>query len=63
MAASIFIELESGTSGGWVHPQNGYYAGDFAAQQIKRRPHTTFNPAAELPRHTRRHASTQPGGA
>ena len=30
MAASIFVELESGTSAGRVHPHNGYYAGDFA---------------------------------
>ena len=29
MAASIFVELESGTSAGRVHPHNGYYAGDF----------------------------------
>jgi hypothetical protein len=29
MAASISIEEESGTSAGWVHPHNGYYAGDF----------------------------------
>ena len=31
MAASISIELESGTSAGRVHPHNGYYAGDFGA--------------------------------
>ena len=31
MAASIFVELESGTSAGRVHPHNGYYAGDFSA--------------------------------
>jgi hypothetical protein len=30
MAASIFVELESGTSAGRVHPHNGYYAGDFS---------------------------------
>jgi hypothetical protein len=29
MAASISIELESGTCAGRVHPHNGYYAGDF----------------------------------
>lgn len=29
MAASLIIEEESGTSRGWVHPHNGYYAGDF----------------------------------
>ncbi len=31
MAASIFVELESGTSAGRVHPHNGYYAGDFSS--------------------------------
>ena len=30
MAASIYVELESGTSAGRVHPHNGYYAGDFS---------------------------------
>ncbi|HET6920739.1 MAG TPA: hypothetical protein VFI46_14925 [Jiangellaceae bacterium] len=30
MAATISIEQETGTSRGWVHPHNGYYAGDFA---------------------------------
>jgi hypothetical protein len=29
MAASPVIEEESGTYAGWVHPHNGYYAGDF----------------------------------
>jgi len=29
MAASLIIEQESGTSTGWIHPHNGYYAGDF----------------------------------
>ena len=29
MAATIFVEVESGTSTGRVHPHNGYYAGDF----------------------------------
>jgi hypothetical protein len=29
MAASLIIEEESGTCRGWVHPHNGYYAGDF----------------------------------
>ena len=31
MAASIFIEEESGTYTGRVHPHNGYYAGDFSS--------------------------------
>ncbi len=29
MAASLIIEEESGTWTGWIHPHNGYYAGDF----------------------------------
>ena len=31
MAASISIEVESGTSTGRVHPHDGYYAGDFSS--------------------------------
>ena len=31
MAHSLVIEEESGTSRGWVHPHNGYYAGDFSS--------------------------------
>lgn len=31
MAASIPVEMESGTSAGRVHPHNGYYAGNFAS--------------------------------
>ena len=30
MAASIFIEQESGTFTRRTHPHNGYYAGDFS---------------------------------
>jgi hypothetical protein len=30
MAASIFIEQESGTWTGRIHRHNGYYAGDFS---------------------------------
>lgn len=62
MAASIFIEQESGTSRGWIHPHNGYYAGDFTASPNTRRPHTTFKPTAELPHRTRRQG-TQMGSA
>jgi hypothetical protein len=29
MATALVIEEESGTCGGFVHPHNGYYAGDF----------------------------------
>jgi hypothetical protein len=28
MAASLIIEEESGTCRAWIHPHNGYYAGD-----------------------------------
>jgi hypothetical protein len=31
MAASLVIEEESGSTTGWIHPHNGYYAGDFSA--------------------------------
>ena len=31
MARGLVIEEESGTCSGWVHPHNGYYAGDFSA--------------------------------
>ena len=31
MAASRFVEQESGTYSGRVHPHNGYYAGDFSS--------------------------------
>jgi hypothetical protein len=30
MAASITIEEEFGTCTGFLHPHNGYYAGDFS---------------------------------
>ena len=30
MAASLIIEEESGAWTGWIHPHNGYYAGDFS---------------------------------
>ena len=33
MAATIFVEMESGTCSGRVHPHNGYYAGDFNTQR------------------------------
>jgi len=29
MARALVIEEESGTCSGFVHPHNGYYAGDF----------------------------------
>jgi hypothetical protein len=33
MAATIFVEVETGTCSGLVHPHNGYYAGDFSTQR------------------------------
>lgn len=30
MATSLVIEEESGTYTGYLHPHNGYYAGDFS---------------------------------
>jgi hypothetical protein len=33
MAATIFVEVETGTCSGHVHPHNGYYAGDFSTQR------------------------------
>ena len=29
MAMPIYTEIETGTSTGWIHHHNGYYAGDF----------------------------------
>ncbi|HET6666332.1 MAG TPA: hypothetical protein VFG98_03515 [Intrasporangium sp.] len=40
MAATIFVEVESGTCSGRVHPHNGYYAGDFSTQRYHE-PETT----------------------
>jgi hypothetical protein len=31
MYGRFIIEEESGTSTGWIHPHNGYWAGDFWA--------------------------------
>ena len=63
MAATIFIEQESGTSRGWVHPHNGYYAGDFSSSGATGGA-TTSIPAQALPHLSmRRHSSTPTGGA
>lgn len=32
MAQALIVEEESGTCQGWVHPHNGYYAGDFSGR-------------------------------
>jgi hypothetical protein len=39
-AMTITSEYESGTCTGYLHPHNGYYAGDFGA----RTPALTFRP-------------------
>jgi hypothetical protein len=31
MARALVTEEESGTCRGWMHPHNGYYAGDFCS--------------------------------
>ena len=41
MAASIWVEEESGTYSGRVHPHNGYYAADSSALR-----HDTPNPCS-----------------
>jgi hypothetical protein len=35
MAATTFLEMESGTTLGRVHPHNGYYAGDFSSPRAE----------------------------
>jgi hypothetical protein len=32
MSTSLVIEEEAGTSSGWVHAHNGYYAGNFLSE-------------------------------
>jgi hypothetical protein len=48
MAHSMVIEEESGTCRGWVHPHNGYYAGDFSTT-----PDLVPAGGADAPRHLR----------
>lgn len=48
MAASIFVELESGIFTGRIHAHNGYYAGDFSAPRTVRRP-AAFNGVPAVP--------------
>lgn len=38
MAATTFMEMESGTALGRVHPHNGYYAGDFGSSRTAQAP-------------------------
>ena len=54
MAASIYVELESGTSAGRVHPHNGYYAGDFSTPHhepapVWKAPVPSFDSGLDLP--------------
>lgn len=54
MAASIYVELESGTSAGRVHPHNGYYAGDFSTPRHEpapawKAPIPSFDAGLDLP--------------
>jgi hypothetical protein len=56
MAQSLVIEEESGTSRGWVHPHNGYYAGDFSTSRLN-----VSGPGAAPRRHL--HAVVVPQGA
>jgi hypothetical protein len=50
MAATIPVEVETGTYSGRVHPHNGYYAGDFTSSRTQgrggRTGHATGVPAA-----------------
>jgi len=42
MAQALVIEEESGISRGFVHPHNGYYAGDFHQPSVDRVPTSEF---------------------
>lgn len=48
MAATRMIEEESGTYTGFVHPHNGYYAGDFSRRGAVVRSTPTRNVAQLL---------------
>jgi hypothetical protein len=54
MAASIFVEMETGTSAGRVHPHNGYYAGEFTTPRHEpapawKAPIPSFDSGLDLP--------------
>lgn len=51
MAASIFIEQESGTFTKPIHRHNGYYAGDFSTPRATRTPpaHSLLSVVLESP--------------
>jgi hypothetical protein len=43
MAASLIIEEEFGTTTGYRHPHNGYWAGDFSADWRDTESHQTLH--------------------
>jgi hypothetical protein len=45
MAATIPVEVETGTYSGRVHPHNGYYAGDFSSSRTGRSAQVSDSPA------------------
>ena len=45
MAATIPVEVETGTYSGRVHPHNGYYAGDFSSRRAGCNGQASDNPA------------------
>ena len=45
MAATIPVEVETGTYSGRVHPHNGYYAGDFSSSRTRRSAQGSDSPA------------------
>ena len=51
MARALVIEEESGTCRGWVHPHNGYYAGDFGSLSSRPDGSELALPAGSPPAH------------
>jgi len=47
MARALVIEEESGTCSGFMHPHNGYFAGDFHRAVAKALPTPRFARSAE----------------
>jgi hypothetical protein len=47
MARGLVIEEESGTCSGFVHPHNGYYAGDFHRTDVASLPALRLAPFTE----------------
>ena len=48
MAATRIIEEERGAYVGFVHPHNGYYAGDFSRRGVRTPMVPTTDPAAPI---------------